>query len=127
MEEQIRQCVAVYFSAINRLDREAWVAAFAQDGELRDPAHSPPLRGHEQLGAFFDGVAGLFSEIEITPDDVFICGDTAAVRWTWRGVGKNDRSVSCAGIDLFQIDSAGKIISARGYWDPAPFLAQLTG
>ena len=126
-EELIRQSVERYFSAISRQDREAWVANFAADAEMRDPAHAPPLRGHDQLRAFFDGVAGLFSQIEIAPEQIFICGDTAAVTWSWRGVGKNGRSASCAGIDLFQIDGEGKIVSEKGYWDPAPFLAQITG
>lgn len=125
-EERIRRCVVEYFSAIGRLDREGWVATFAPHGEMRDPADAPPIRGHDQLRAFFDGVAGLFREIDITPDDIFVCGDTAAVRWSWRGVGKNGRAVSCAGIDLFQIDGEGKIVSQRGYWEPSPFLAQLS-
>ncbi len=126
-DERVRQSVERYFSAISALDCTAWVTNFAPDGEMRDPAHAPPVRGHDQLRAYFDGVTGLFRTIDITPDEIYICGDTAAVRWSLGGVGANGQSVCCAGIDLFEVDGEGKIRSEQGYWDPAAMLAQLQG
>ncbi len=122
--EMIQKAVADYFAATRAMDTSAWVAAFAEDGTSHEPA-SPPATGHEALRQFFEGITGAFSEVGLTEDNVFISGNEAAVKWTGRGVGVNGREVVFEGIDIFEINEAGKIQNVRAYWNPAALMSQL--
>ncbi|MBA3768081.1 MAG: nuclear transport factor 2 family protein [Acidobacteria bacterium] len=122
--EMVQKAVADYFAATRAMDASAWVAAFSEDGTSYEPA-TPPARGHEALRQFFDGIAGAFSQFGLTEDNVFITGNEAAVKWTGRGVGVNGREVVFEGIDIFEINEAGKIQNVRAYWNAAALFAQL--
>ena len=54
-----------------------------------------------------------------------IAGNGAAVKWTGRGVSKAGRKVQFEGIDVFEINEAGKIQTVHAYWNPAEMVAQL--
>ncbi|HYY57543.1 MAG TPA: nuclear transport factor 2 family protein [Pyrinomonadaceae bacterium] len=124
--ELIQKAVADYFAATRAMDAARWVATFAEDGVSHDPA-APPARGHEALRLFFESIAGAFREVGLTEDNVFVVGREAAVKWTGRGVGHKGREVVFEGIDIFEIDEAGKIQTVRAYWNPAALMAQLQG
>jgi steroid delta-isomerase len=117
--------VSAYFAAIRAMDKAAWVATFAQDGENHDPYGSPPNRGHAALGAFFDGIVGMTSSIGLHEDHVYVSGSGAAVKWTGRGVGKNGKPFIFEGIDVFEMNERGKIQRLLAYWDPSKLMAQL--
>ena len=122
----ISQTVNDYFAAISALNCEAWLATFAADATSYEPGN-PPLHGHEALRQFFNGVAGGFEQIEMKPEQIFIVGNEAAVKWAARGTGKNGRAVAFAGIDFFAVNDEGKIQTVKAYWDPAAMMAELTG
>jgi steroid delta-isomerase len=124
--ELIQKAVADYFAATRAMDASAWVETFAEDAVSYDPA-APPARGPEALRQFFEGIAGAFSKVGLTEDNVYIVGREAAVKWTGRGVGHNGREVVFEGIDIFEINDAGKIQTVRAYWNPASLMAQLQG
>ena len=125
-EAQVRAAIAAYFDAIRRGDREAWVATFAEDAESYEPG-GEPLRGHEALRAFFDGVTGAFETVGLYEQEIFVVGDQAAVKWTGEGKGKNGHFVSFAGIDVFSVNDDGRIQTLRAYWNPAAMMAELAG
>jgi steroid delta-isomerase len=125
--EAISRGVADYFRAIREMDLEAWLATFAIDAVSHDPVGGQPLKGHDSLRQFFTGIAGAFDTVGLTEDSVFISGEGAAVKWTGRGVGKNDREVSFEGIDVFEFNDAGKIQTMWAYWNPAAMMAELQG
>ena len=122
----INDVVTRYFAAIRALDLEAWIATFAVDAINYEPG-GPPLEGRESLRMFFNGVAGGFETIEMTPDNLFIVGNEVAVKWSARGVGKNGRNVTFEGIDVFTINKAGMIQMLKAYWDPEAMMAELMG
>jgi steroid delta-isomerase len=122
---RIHDTITAYFAATRAMDREAWVRTFAEDGATHDPADAPPRKGHAALLEFFDGIVGQTEKIGLTEDHVFVCGDTAAVKWTGRGIGKNKKPFKFEGIDVFDIDANGKIKTIHAYWDPAQLMAQL--
>ncbi|HEV2912534.1 MAG TPA: nuclear transport factor 2 family protein [Pyrinomonadaceae bacterium] len=124
--ELIQKAVADYFAATRAMDSARWVATFSEDAVSYDPA-APPARGHEALRLFFESIAGAFREVGLTEDNVFIVGREAAVKWTGRGVGRNGREVVFEGIDIFEVNDAGKIQTVRAYWNPAALMAQLQG
>jgi len=49
---------------------------------------------------------------------VFQSGNRIAVKFTGRGTGKNGQTVVFEGIDVFEINQAGKVQTMWGYWDP---------
>lgn len=122
--EKVQKAVADYFAATRAMDASRWVATFAEDGTSYDPG-MPPTTGRAALTQFFEGIAGAFSEVGLTEDNVFINGHEAAVKWTGRGVGKNGREVVFEGIDIFEINEAGQIQNVWAYWNPAALMAQL--
>jgi steroid Delta-isomerase len=122
--EMVHKAVTAYFAATRAMDAGAWVETFAEDGTSYDPA-APPATGHTALRQFFEGIAGAFSRVGLTEDNVFVVGREAAVKWTGRGVGHNGREVVFEGIDFFEINEAGKIQTLRAYWNPAALMAQL--
>jgi ketosteroid isomerase-like protein len=125
--EVVAHTVKAYFAAIKAMNTDAWVGNFAEDAEAFDPADAPPHKGHDGLRQFFEAIAGGFKQVELIPDHVFIVGNEAAVKWTGSGVGKNGKSVHFEGIDIFEINEAGKIQKTRAYWNPAELMGQLQG
>ncbi|HYP25317.1 MAG TPA: nuclear transport factor 2 family protein [Blastocatellia bacterium] len=125
--ENIRQTVADYFAAIRAMDVDAWLATFAENAVSNDPVGAPPIEGHSGLRAFFEGIAGAFEKVEMFEDSVFVSGDSAAVKWTGRGTGKNGRNVIFEGIDVFEMNADNRIQRVWGYWDPAAMMSELMG
>ncbi len=125
--ETIQKVVADYFAALRAMDVDAWVATFAENGMTHDPVGTPPHQGHAAIRQFFLGIAGAFEQVGLTEEQVFIAGNEAAVKWIGRGVGKNGRQVTFEGIDVIEVNEAGKIQTVRAYWNLAAMLAQLQG
>lgn len=123
MPNDCKQAIAEYFSALRAMDTDRWVNTFAPNAESHDPVGAPPLKGHTALREFLNGVMSLFETVGLTEDHVFITGNSAAVKWTGRGVGRNGRSVTFEGIDVIDCNEEGKITSVRAFWDPAPVIA----
>lgn len=123
--EIISRAVKAYFAALRAMDQQAWVNTFAEDAVTYDPVGAQPTRGHQKLGEFFQTITAAFKELGLTEDDVFVAGDGAAVKWTGRGINKQGRKVHFEGIDVFEINEAGKIQSVHAYWNPAEMVAQL--
>lgn len=124
--ETIQAVIQQYFAASRSEDKaEGMVVCFAEDTVSYDPVGAPALQGHSQLREFFQGVAALFTKVELSEDFISINGNEAAVKWTGRGIGQNGQAVTFEGIDLFEFNSEGKIQSMRAYWNPAAMLAQL--
>jgi steroid delta-isomerase len=121
----IKRVVSAYFAATRAMDLEAWLDTFAEDSISYDPVGAPPTQGHRGLRQFWQAVAGAFETFSITEEDIFVAGSSAAVKWHGQGVGKNGRAVSFHGIDVFEVNSQGKIQKMFGYWDPAPVMAEL--
>ncbi len=123
-EETISQVINGYFDAICNLNCEAWIANFAADAVSHEPGN-PPLEGHDALRAFFNGVAGGFETIEMRPQQIFVVGNEAGVKWSASGLGKTGRQAKFEGIDIFTLNDGGKIQTVKAYWDPAAMMAQL--
>jgi steroid delta-isomerase len=123
--ETVSQTVKDYFAALRAMNQQSWVDTFAEDAVSHDPVGAPPIIGHEKLAEFFQSVTAAFKEVGLTEDDVFITGNSAAVKWTGRGISKQGRKVHFEGIDIIEMNDAGKIQTLRAYWNPAEMMAQL--
>lgn len=123
--EVVSKAVKNYFEALRAMDQKAWVNTFAEDAISYDPVGAPPTEGHQKLGEFFQTVTAAFKEVGLTEDQIFIAGNGAAVKWTGRGTSKQGRKVHFEGIDVFEVNEAGKIQTLHAYWNPAEMVAQL--
>ncbi len=123
--EIISRTVKAYFEALRAMDQQAWVSTFAEDAVSHDPVGALPINGHQKLAEFFQTITAAFQEVGLTENDVFIAGNSAAVKWTGKGTSKQGRAVHFAGIDVFTINEAGKIETLQAYWNPAEMVAQL--
>jgi len=123
--EVVSKAVKAYFAAIRAMDQQAWVNTFAEDAVSYDPVGAPPTQGHQRLGEFFQTITAAFKEVGLTEDDVFVAGNGAAVRWSGRGLSRQGRKVHFEGIDVFEVNEAGKIQTLHAYWNPAEMVAQL--
>lgn len=120
MPNTCEQAVAEYFAALRAMDVDRWVDTFAPDAVSHDPVGAPAHNGHAAIRAFLTGVVSLFETFGLTEDRVFLAGNSAAVKWTGCGIGRNGRSVTFEGIDVIECDGEGKIIAVYAYWDPTP-------
>ncbi len=111
----IAQVITGYFLAIRNMDVEAWVACFAEDATDFDPVGAAPPTGREAIRQFFLAIAGQFETVGLEEEFVHIVGQEVAVKWLGTGVGKNGREVRFEGIDLFEMNDAGKIQTLRAY------------
>ena len=123
--EVIATTVKEYFAALRAMDQQAWVNTFAEDGVSYDPVGAPAINGHQKLAEFFQTITAAFKEVGLTEDQVFIAGNSAAVKWTGRGTSKQGRAVHFEGIDILKVNEAGKIETLHAYWNPAEMVAQL--
>lgn len=123
--EVISKAVRAYFAAIRAMDQEAWVDTFAEDAITYDPVGTPPIEGHQKLGEFFQSLTAAFKEVSLIEDQIFVAGNGAAVKWTGRGISNQGRKVRFEGIDVFEVNEAGKIQTIHAYWNPAEMANQL--
>ena len=123
--ETISKAIQEYFAALRSMDQQAWVNTFAEDAVTYDPVGAQPTRGHQKLGEFFQTMTAAFKEVGLTEEQVFVAGNGAAVKWSGRGISKQGRKVRFEGIDVFEVNEAGKIQTIHAYWNPAEMVAQL--
>lgn len=122
-----QQTVANYFASTRAMDAEAFVATFAPDAVSHDPVGAPPHQGQHAIRQFITGVLSGFESVGLTEDHVFICGNSAAVKWTGRGRTKSGRDIVFEGVDVIDGNADGKIQTVRAFWDPGPVMAALQG
>lgn len=123
--EVISRVVKAYFAATREMDQDAWVNTFAEDAVSYDPVGGPAIEGHEKLAEFFQSILGAFKKVGLTEDQVFVAGNSAAVKWTGNGISKQGKKVRFEGIDIINVNDAGKIQTLYAYWNPAEMVAQL--
>ncbi len=123
--EVVSKAVKAYFAALRAMDQQAWVNTFAEDAVSYDPVGAPPIEGHQKLGEFFQTITAAFKKVGLTEDNVFVAGNAAAVKWTGRGISKQGKKVHFEGIDVIEVNEAGRIQTLHAYWNPAEMVAQL--
>ena len=122
---EIPQIVHTYIDAFNRRDIDAWLATFAPDGTLSDPAKAKqPLAGQalkEVIGGFFAGFPDAATEaVEVYA----IKADLAVWRWiirgthtdSYRGISPTGRSLILPGCEFIEVRD-GMVQRVEGYFD----------
>jgi len=123
--DQISRAVRTYFLAIRAMDADAFANAFAEDGTTCDPLGAPPISGRDAIREFFQSICKNFEIVALNEDSVFVAGNGAAVKWTGHGTSINGKEVKFEGVDVFEVNSEGKVQNVWAYWNPAEMIAQL--
>jgi steroid delta-isomerase-like uncharacterized protein len=126
MKEMMISAFERYFSALNQLDRRAYLEAFAEDVVVMDPYGGRAFEGHEGLNKFFNGLERTWESFQMVPQEYYISGDRAAVKWQTEASAKSGKSARFAGINIFTINEEGLISRLEGYWDAAAMMAQIS-
>lgn len=119
------ESVRAYFSALNSIDRSAFLSCFAPDAVARDPYGGPAYEGHEGLNKFFDGMERTWSEFRMEPQAFYAGGERFAVPWTASSLAKNGKGAEFSGVNVFTLGEDGKIVELDAYWDFRAMLRQI--
>lgn len=123
--DKVSRAVRAYFLAIRAMDAEAFANTFAEDGTTQDPMGAPPITGRDGIREFLQSICKNFKSVSLDEESIFVAGNGAAVKWTGKGTSNNGKGVKFEGIDVFEINSDGKIQNVWAYWNPAEMIGQL--
>ena len=122
------------YDAVIRKDKDAWLANFAADGVIQDPV-GPSIfdkegnghHGAEGRAHFWDITIGTMSRFVFEIHDSFVAGDECANVGIIHTTSHNGWTASTAGVFVYKVDSAGKIVSLRAYWEMDRVVATAKG
>jgi steroid Delta-isomerase len=123
--DRVSRAVRGYFLAIRAMDAEAFANTFAEDGSTCDPMGAPPITGRAGIREFFESICKNFKRVSLEEDSIFVAGSGAAVKWSGKGTSNSGKEVKFEGIDVFEVNTDGKIQNVWAYWNPAEMIAQL--
>jgi|SRR5690606_28716004 len=121
--EQIRAVVERYVECFTAGDREGWLALWAEDASMEDPVGTPPKRGREEIGAFFDQSLAMADTLRLvlTGPVCIAAGEVAFGMQARPTIGGTEFVVDI--IDVMQFtdgpDGTPHIAAMRAFWDPA--------
>ena len=120
-------------AAVQAKDKAAWLSLFAEDAVVQDPVGKSFLdesgeghRGHDAIGAFFDGNIAPVEQIRFELHDSFAAGDEVANVATIHITLPGGATSKCEGVFVYRLDEDGKLLSLRAYWETDRMLATMT-
>jgi steroid delta-isomerase len=125
MTDAIQTAVDGYFATVGAEDTDAFVELFAEDVVFQDPVGTPTLTGPEGVRKFHIRLQKSWQSLEMTPRATFPRGGRAAVYWTAEGLSGTGKAIRFAGVDVFEVDDAGRIRRVEGYWPIEEVIAQM--
>jgi steroid delta-isomerase-like uncharacterized protein len=128
-KERIRQVVAAW----NSHDPLRVGACYTEDCAVLDVAIARPPTGREGVQLMFEAYYRAFPDLEITPDNIIIEGDQAAVFWTARAthqgpilsIPASGRPVTTRGVNHLVLDDDDLVCETLTIWDVAGMLRGL--
>lgn len=123
--ETTRKTALAYFQAIGQVDADAFAGLFSADAHFEDPVGTPVLIGREGVTKFYGRLKRAWASLKMSPQDVFVRGSEAAVRWAATGQSATGKDIAFGGINVFSVDDDGQITRAAGYWDMEDVIKQM--
>ena len=123
--ETTRNAALGYFAAVGQADREAFVALFHPDVHVEDPVGAGVLQGHEGVARFHKGLGRAWASLRMEPTHLQVRGSRAAIAWRARGHSSTGKDIDFEGIDVLEVDDAGRITRLEGYWDLESVIARM--
>ena len=104
--------VEKYIQALTTKDMNLIREIFAEDATAEDPVGSEPWRGIAGVVKFYQRAFDVGVELELT-GPVRCAGNAAAFPFCCRA-----GSMKIQVIDVFEFNSAGKVVAMKAYWGP---------
>jgi ketosteroid isomerase-like protein len=120
----LTQTINQYFTHLSNKDSEAWIKLFSPEAVSYDPVGNPPSIVHNDYQKFFE-LLNFYRQSETIPENIFVAGNEAAVKWKMSVTARNGNTANAEGITVFIFNQEGKISETRAYWDDKKFLEQL--
>jgi SnoaL-like domain len=115
-----------YFAAIASLAPERIAAYFRADGELEDPIGTEVRHGQDEIRQYWTrGLCSVAVAVDIDVLAALPAGRSVAGHWQMSARSRSGVVARAEGIDVLQLDEAGLIRRAEGYWDQTAFRAAL--
>ena len=117
--EQVRTALENYVKAWATNDKPLFLSLFAQDAQWWDPVGTPPFKGHEGIGRFWD-FAHQDNERTLEPKvhEIRACANEGILRFTMQvRIPSLRQALDLSVIDYVVLNDAGKIQTARAFWD----------
>lgn len=112
------------YDAVGRKDKDEWLALFAEDAVIEDPAgpsffdtEGKGHRGRDGISAFWDTVIATAASIHFTVRDSFANGPFCANVATFSTEMADGTLVDTDLVATYQLDDQGLIESMRAYWE----------
>ena len=110
------------WSAVQRKEKEEWLALMADEICIEDPIGVSPLdpigKGHcgkQAVRAFWESTIAP-NQIRIEVARSFCAGQESAHLMTLSSQFPNGASAIVTGIFSYRVNDAGKLVALRGYW-----------
>jgi ketosteroid isomerase-like protein len=120
------------YDAVGRKAKAEWLALFAADAVLEDPAGPSAFdaegkghRGRDAIGAFWDVAIAPVKSFRFTVKDSFANGPYCANVATFTMEMANGALVDTDLVAVYHLDQDGLIESVRAHWEPDRALATL--
>ena len=118
--------------AVRAKTKEAWVDLFAEDAIIEDPICVSPLdpegKGHvgkAAISAFwYQHIAP--SQIEFDIRHSYACGNEVANVGTITTTLPNGMKALAEGVFVYKVNTAGKLVSLRAFWEFDKMMASFT-
>lgn len=132
-EHPARRASQLSMQAVQGKTKEAWLDLFADDAIIEDPIGVSPLdpEGKGQVGkaaisAFWDQH---IAENQIAFDirHSYACGNEVANVGVITTTLPNGMRALAEGVFVYKVNSSGKLISLRAFWEFEKMLASLSG
>jgi steroid Delta-isomerase len=117
--EVVRTLLETYVRAWTKHDKSLLMSLFASDCEWNDPVGTPPFKGHEGVGRFWD-FAHRDSTVQMTPklDRIVACANEGILAFTMQvRIPAKNQGLDLYVIERFVLNAEGKIRTAQAYWD----------
>jgi len=117
--DQITVTIDRYVEVFSAGDRAGYLALFTDDATVEDPVGGEVARGTDGLGAFWDGVRAMASDIALTRTGParIAAGEAAFPLRAVTDLGEMKLAVEI--IDVMAFADDGRITSLRAFWDPS--------
>lgn len=129
---------ARYFAAWSQRDLAAALDVIAESIDWQDPSLPAPLTDHEGAAGFFTAAWGGFPDMAFHPvGEPLIDAANNRITQEWRmtgthtgegfppGVPPTGKSFDVSGMDVWEVDDAGRATSVHAYWNVTTLLTQL--
>ncbi|MCX2932343.1 ester cyclase [Mycobacterium sp. CVI_P3] len=129
---------ARYFAAWSQRDLSTALAVIAERVDWRDPSLPAPLTDRDGAADFFTSAWSGFPDMAFHAiGEPLVDAANNRVTQEWRmtgthtgegfppGVPPTGRAFDVTGMDVWQVDDAGRAVSVHAYWNVMTLLAQL--